>query len=113
MPWKNGLGVTREIAIDPPGASMNDAGFRWRLSIAMVAQSGPFSQFTGIDRTIMVIEGKGMKLSVAGRSPHRLDRCFVPFEFSGDAATVCELIDGPIQDFNLMVNRRALTASTD
>lgn len=112
MPWKNGLGFTREIAIDPPGASMNYAGFRWRLSIATVNQSGPFSSFPGIDRTIMVIEGKGMELAVAGQAPQRLDRCFVPFSFSGDAATECKLIDGPIRDFNLMVNRKNLAART-
>lgn len=112
MPWKNGLGVTREIAIDPPGASMSDAGFRWRLSIATVDQSGPFSSFPGIDRTIMVIDGKGMELTVAGQAPQRLDRCFLPFSFPGDAATECKLIDGPIRDFNLMVNRKNLTART-
>ena len=113
MPWKNGLGTTREIAIDPPGAAMGDSGFRWRLSIADVAQSGPFSAFPGIDRTIMVIKGNGMVLSVAGRPAQRLDRRFVPYEFSGDAETECELIDGPIQDFNLMVNRSLLSARTD
>jgi environmental stress-induced protein Ves len=112
MPWKNGLGFTREIAIDPPGASMSDAGFRWRLSIATVDQSGPFSSFPGIDRTIMVIDGKGMELTVAGQAPHRLDRCFLPFSFPGDAATECKLIDGPIRDFNLMVNRKILSART-
>jgi hypothetical protein len=113
MPWKNGLGTTREIAIDPPGATMADTGLRWRLSIADVPQSGPFSAFPGIDRTIMVIEGKGMVLSVAGRPPRRLDKCFMPYEFSGDAATDCELIDGPIRDFNLMVNRSFLSARTE
>ena len=112
MPWKNGLGVTREIAIDPPGASMSDAGFRWRLSIATVDQSGPFSSFPGIDRTIMVIEGKGMELTVAGQAPRRLDHCFLPFSFPGDAATECKLIEGPIRDFNLMVNRRILSSQT-
>ncbi len=112
MPWKNGLGFTREIAINPPGASMRDAGFRWRLSIATVDQSGPFSSFPGIDRTIMVIDGNGMELTVAGQAPQRLDRCFVPVSFPGDAATECKLIDGPIRDFNLMVNRKNLTART-
>src|SRR5262245_33574184 len=113
MPWKNGLGTTREIAIDPPGAAMGDTTFRWRLSIADVAQSGPFSAFPGIDRTIMVIKGNGMVLSVAGRPAQRLDRRFVPYEFSGDAATECELIDGPIQDFNLMINPMQVTARAE
>jgi uncharacterized protein len=113
MPWKNGLGTTREIAIDPPGAAMTDAGFRWRLSIADVGQSGPFSAFPGIDRTIMVIKGRGMVLTVDGQAPRRLDECFVPFAFSGDAATDCQLIDGPVQDFNLMVNRSLLSAQLE
>lgn len=113
MPWKNGLGTTREIAIDPPGAAMTDAQFRWRLSIADVGQSGPFSAFPGIDRTIMVIKGNGMVLTVAGQTPRRLDRRFEPFEFSGDATADCRLIDGPVQDFNLMVNRALLSAEME
>jgi uncharacterized protein len=113
MPWKNGLGTTREIAIDPPGAALDGAGFRWRLSIADVGQSGPFSAFPGIDRTIMVISGNGMELTVAGQPPRRLDRRFELFQFSGDAATDCRLIDGPIQDFNLMINRTRLTSATE
>lgn len=113
MPWKNGLGMTREIAVDPPGAALDVAGFRWRLSIADVGQSGPFSAFPGIDRTIMVIKGHGMVLTVAGQPPRRLDTCFVPYEFSGDAAVDGQLIDGPVQDFNLMVNRSLLTSAME
>lgn len=44
-PWKNGGGVTREIAAQPPGASLD--GFAWRVSVADVAQPGPFSRFPG------------------------------------------------------------------
>ena len=113
MPWKNGLGTTREIAIDPPDATVTGAGFRWRLSIANVDQSGPFSAFPGVDRTIMVIKGNGMVLTAAGQAARRLDRCFEPFSFSGDIAVDCELIDGPVQDFNLMVNRSLLAARTE
>ena len=60
----------------------------------------------------MVIDGMGMELTVTGQAAHRLDRCFVPFSFPGDAATECKLIDGPIRDFNLMVNRKVLSAQT-
>lgn len=100
MPWKNGGGTTSEIwkAVSP------DSGILWRLSIADVASDGPFSAFPGIDRWIMVIEGKGMELTVDGRS-QRLDDPFEPFAFSGDAETDCRLIAGPIRDFNLMVAR--------
>jgi hypothetical protein len=104
MPWKNGLGTTTEIAIDPPDAALGGR-FRWRLSIATVQSSGPFSAFPGYERTIMLIEGHGMDLAVGNAAPRRLDRSFEPFVFSGDAAAECRLIDGQVRDFNLMVDR--------
>lgn len=101
MPWKNGGGTTTEI-----WKQVSLAGdMLWRLSIADVASDGPFSEFPGIDRWIMVIDGKGMELTIDGRGTHRLDRPFEPFAFPGDAKTNCRLIAGPIRDFNLMVAR--------
>ena len=35
QPWKNGGGVTREIAVEPPGAGFDSFG--WRVSTAVVA----------------------------------------------------------------------------
>lgn len=101
MPWKNGGGTTSEIW----KASAPDGRMLWRLSIAEVASDGPFSAFPGIDRWIMLIEGKGMELSIAGQGTHRVERAFEPLAFSGDASTECRLIAGPIRDFNLMVAR--------
>ena len=101
MPWRNGLGTTTEIAIEP----LAEGRFRWRLSIADVAVSGPFSDFAGYDRVITVASGAGMRLAVAGRAPVALTLASAPYAFSGDAATVCTLIDGPIRDFNLMTER--------
>ncbi|MFM7247546.1 MAG: HutD family protein, partial [Actinomycetota bacterium] len=43
MPWANGLGTTREIALDPD-AGAGGAPFRWRLSMADLAGPGPFSE---------------------------------------------------------------------
>jgi uncharacterized protein len=40
MPWKNGGGETTEIAVFPPGASLD--AIAWRLSMASVAADGPF-----------------------------------------------------------------------
>ena len=101
MPWRNGLGTTTEIAVEP-GA---DGRFHWRLSIADVAQSGPFSSFDGYDRTIAVVAGAGMRLAVDGRPTVLIDQGSAPHDFPGDAATDCRLIDGPIRDFNLIVDR--------
>ncbi len=70
MPWKNGAGRTTEIAVYPPGASLD--AFLWRVSIADVERDGPFSRFPGIDRTIVLLEGGGMRLR-SGRTRYRAD----------------------------------------
>ncbi|MCW5749506.1 MAG: HutD family protein [Alphaproteobacteria bacterium] len=101
VPWKNGGGWTTELASDA-GA---DGRFGWRLSLADVEKSGPFSRFPGIDRTIMLVEGRGFLLSVAGAPPVRIARPFAPFAFDGGVSTDCRLIAGPVRDFNLMVER--------
>jgi environmental stress-induced protein Ves len=111
MPWKNGGGSTAEIAIAPPGASVAQ-GFDWRLSIATIEGDGPFSAFPGYARTILLLAGKGMVLTVAGQAPHALDRAFAPFRFSGEAATDCRLLDGPCEDLNLMVAQDRFAAET-
>ena len=57
MPWKNGSGLTREIA-----RQSNDAQPYWRLSLATVDRSGPFSILPGCERIILLIEGQPMSL---------------------------------------------------
>jgi environmental stress-induced protein Ves len=38
----------------------------WRVSIADVVQDGLFSLLPGVDRTIAVVEGEGMLMTVDG-----------------------------------------------
>jgi len=102
QPWKNGGGITREIAVIPHGASM--AGFTWRVSVAEIAQAGPFSAFPGIDRQILLLEGVGVRLRGEGID-HRLDEPLVPFAFAGEAAIEATLLEGPSQDLNVMTRR--------
>lgn len=101
QPWKNGGGTTTELLKE-----MVDGEVLWRLSIASVEQSGPFSNFSGFDRTIMLLKGNGMMLSFDCSPEKRIDRRLVPFVFAGEWKTDCQLIDGPVEDFNLMVDRR-------
>jgi environmental stress-induced protein Ves len=109
MPWKNGGGVTREIACCPPGAGMED--FEWRVSIATIAADGPFSLFNGIDRVIMLLQGAGMRLhSRDARIDHALDKPLMPFAFPGEASLDCTLLSGESQDFNVMTRREKLRA---
>jgi environmental stress-induced protein Ves len=108
VPWKNGGGVTQEVAIWPPTAALD--AFDWRISIAEVAQGGPFSIFPGIDRVLTVIEGAGLELSVEGLPVALLDDRAPPFAFSGDAVCTATLGQGPIRDLNLMARRGAYVA---
>jgi uncharacterized protein len=108
QPWKNGGGVTREIAAYPEGASID--AFAWRVSVADVAQAGPFSRFDGIDRTLVLLDGAGMILDEAasgGAREHRLTRALDIARFAGEARIDAHLVDGPTRDFNLMVRRDA------
>ena len=106
-PWKNGGGNTREIVCQPLGADMD--GFDWRVSIATIAQAGPFSAFAGVDRVIMLLDGAGVHLHGAGVE-HRLDVPLRPFAFSGDVALGCDVLGAVSTDFNVMTRRGVLHA---
>ncbi len=103
-PWRNGGGVTRELAAWPPAGDWN-----WRMSVAEVAQSGPFSKFDGVERWFAVLAGAGVRLEVAGQA-QTLGATDPPFCFDGAAATDCQLIDGSTQDFNLMLQKSRASA---
>jgi environmental stress-induced protein Ves len=100
MPWKNGGGMTTEIMSEPC-----DGGYDWRISIAEVAQSGPFSDFSDYDRTIMLLDGAGFTLEFEQRPAQRISHSFEPFRFDGGLRTHCTLIGGPVRDFNLMARK--------
>jgi environmental stress-induced protein Ves len=108
-PWKNGGGVTREVAIFPPGADLHN--FEWRISLAQIDVDGPFSTFPGIDRVLTVIQGAGLLMTVDERLL-ALDAASPPLEFSGEARVTARLTDGSIGDLNLMVRRDTWRART-
>jgi uncharacterized protein len=94
-PWKNGGGVTREIAAVRRGEAVV-----WRLSMADVTSDGPFSNFGGLIRILTVIEGNGMELiGAAGTLYADYGR---PVRFDGGLVIRSRLIDGPLRDLNLM-----------
>ncbi|MFI9583120.1 HutD family protein [Streptomyces sp. NPDC052236] len=109
VPWKNGGGVTREIAASPEGAPMDD--FDWRISLAEVGADGPFSVFPGVDRTLTVVEGAGMDLMVGGEH-HIVDEQYWPHDFPGDLETDGHLLEGPVVNLNLMYRRSRTQAET-
>ncbi|WP_153136340.1 HutD/Ves family protein [Paraburkholderia agricolaris] len=119
-PWKNGGGVTREVVAFPAGAGLD--AFTWRVSIADVAQAGPFSRFAGIDRTLALLSGAGMLLDetdatdAAGAHAVKTYALTQPLDiarFAGEARIDARLVDGATRDFNLMVRRGAAVAESE
>ncbi|MCF3948852.1 HutD family protein [Acidiphilium sp. AL] len=103
MPWKNGGGETAEIDIFPPESGID--AFDWRVSMAHVTADGAFSQFTGIDRTLSILEGKGIRLAVSDQAGIDITPDSLPYSFPADVPTVAQLIDGPVIDLNVMTRR--------
>ena len=106
--WKNGGGTTTELCRDG-----DRDRWRWRVSVADVERSGPFSDFAGYRRIIVLLEGRGMALSMGDEPPVVLDRPYRPFAFDGGLRTECTLLDGPVRDLNLIFDEARVDASVD
>lgn len=111
MPWKNGGGTTTEVFVSPAGVGLDD--FDWRISMARVESGGPFSLFAGIDRTLSILEGEGIVLSVGGRIPSSLTAYSEPLPFPADEETHAVLIGGPVTDLNVMTRRGRATHTVE
>src|SRR6478752_6442035 len=117
-PWRNGGGVTREVARHPrtpsvqaaPQDTAQDNAWDWRVSIADVSKAGPFSAFAGMDRVLTVIDGDLLLLSVDG-AEHPLEK-YRPFRFSGDADSAGALPTGDIRDLNVITRNGAFKGYT-
>jgi hypothetical protein len=110
MPWKNGQGATREIAVHPEGASLDN--FMWRVSLAQVNAPGPFSLFSDCDRILCVVKGGPLYLSVGTAQAVRLE-IDKPFHFAADVETEATAIEDRLLDFNVMVRRGYYRASIE
>ncbi|TDD61272.1 HutD family protein [Kribbella antibiotica] len=93
VPWKNGLGVTYEVA--------QSEGV-WRLSFAEVDRPGPFSTFPGVDRIITLAVGAQLALTVDGVV--QVLRPFEPFAFAGEAEVAADPSAATV-NFNVMTQR--------
>jgi len=105
MLWKNGAGYTVELA---RSAGENLDTFDWRISMADVKSAGDFSRFNGMQRILTVLEGQGIELYIDDEYESLMTLQSV--QFSGESATRCELIDGPIRDFNLIYDPKQFHA---
>lgn len=111
QPWKNGAGLTREIAKQHHEAADSSADFDWRISLADIANDGPFSAYPGVDRCITLLHGAGMRLSSGDARLHH-DLCvpLQPFHFPGELALQAHLHGDACRDFNVMTRRGAWRA---
>lgn len=108
VPWKNGGGVTQEIVRAPP----DTAEFDWRLSLATIDSSGPFSSFDDYHRTLVLVRGAGVELSFGQHGRTRLSAPGQTVSFDGAWQTSCTLLDGPSTDLNLIVSRERARAAS-
>jgi environmental stress-induced protein Ves len=103
-PWKNGLGIRRDLA----RGCYQDDNFdtNWLVSIADVNESTQLSTCPGISRWFMPITKGWVTLTVD------LDGISIPVEltedspahrFTGDATVHCLLRDGPMKTLNIGV----------
>jgi environmental stress-induced protein Ves len=106
-PWKNGGGITHEAIRVPPTGDV----FLWRVSVAQIDSSGPFSDFSGYDRKMVLLQGRGIALEFGSGDKCALRNMGDWAEFDGAMSTRCELLDGPCVDFNLMVSKSLRTAA--
>ena len=105
VPWRNGGGVTREVAADGSGGQ----DFEWRISIADVNVAGPFSAFPGIDRIITLLAGERMDLLIDG--VEQVLGLHETLTFDGASQTTCTLPFGPTRDLNVMTRRGRRSAA--
>lgn len=101
VPWKNGGGMTQDLLRVPTCGDDT----HWRLSIAQIDRSGPFSAYGGVDRIFMPLDGDGVRLDHGKRAPTQTVAPLEAARFDGGWPTDCALLGGPCRAFNLMLGR--------
>lgn len=111
VPWKNGGGVTTDIAGEyQPGAEPGGwDGMVWRLSRTRIEAPGPFSDLPGYDRLLAVIDGRGLVLHPKGRPPLDVRTPFQAVRFAGEWPIDSELTEGPVGVLNLLGDRTRIS----
>jgi environmental stress-induced protein Ves len=106
-PWKNGGGVTIDIA-DAYGPGVERGswdGMLWRFGRTQILQPGPFSDLSGYERILTVIGGRGLMLEVADGAALDARTPLMPVRFPGEARITSRLEAGPVEVLNLMADR--------
>ena len=94
-PWPNGAGRKADIA----------AGDGWLVAFAFLDGDAPFSDYSGHDRTITLIDGPGFTLHGADGTELSVAQPFTPTPFDGGWTTACRLHATPCMVVNAMTRR--------
>jgi environmental stress-induced protein Ves len=102
-PWKNGGGITVDIA---------EQGDVWRFGRTPITEAGPFSDYAGFDRLQVLVAGRGLVLDTPDgeidvRTP------FKPVRFSGETPITSRLEAGPVEVVNLIGDRARVKLALD
>ncbi len=101
VPWKNGGGLTHEVAVHPAGCDL--ASFDWRVSIAQIRVAGPFSVFPEVERRMAILHGT-VSISIDGKTTHLAPES-PPLTFPGEAAVYATPGAAAVTDLNVMTRR--------
>lgn len=104
MPWKNGRGVTREIAREPAAGEQ----FAWRLSLAQIDADCDFSAFPGYRRALVLVTGDSLQLRFKGHGRCSLGPARRGTRFEGDWQTYCAVPHGCCTDLSLIVRKGSM-----
>lgn len=100
-PWRNGAGVTRQIAVGTDGGAAGEE--LWRVSVAELDGDAAFSDFPGWDRRFVLASDDRIALRINGSS-RRLSRG-MSIGFPGEADVTAGLDGRPARALNLMTRR--------
>jgi len=105
-PWKNGGGVTVDIADAYRDGAVPGSweGTVWRLGRTAIVEPGPFSDLTGYERLQVVIAGSGLVLESADGEID-LRQPFKPMRYDGGTPITSRLENGPVEVVNLIADR--------
>lgn len=106
VPWRNGLGLTREVAREQD--PRDSASFRWRVSIADVQGDAPFSSFPGVDRVAVLLDDATVGLTVDDVLTRMTP--FTAVAFAGEAATTMHVAGDRVRLLNVMTTRTSTRA---
>lgn len=101
MTWANGQGQTIELLRYPNGSSLDDMEFR--ISVANINQAGPFSQFPGLERKLLLLDPSEIVLDIDGESKALSQ--FGQLAFDGESATELTSLTTPARDLNVMCRK--------